>query len=416
MRIKLKISIKQISYLAIVFFFSVALNPEWSANPILWWSSFFSVVLLISASNHFKISLKTNLFKTWLIAFGGICLISVTYALNRSFSINIIKTLVVLFISLFLIDDQIKSKEELEKYIKLFLISLFIMMIYVTLNLDLNSFQLAQHGEATTGLWNGNDIGMKCALYIIFILYFLSNNRKVIISLFLLISLSIPLVLLYYTASRKAVLMVVLGISLFYYLKHPNKKIRNLIVICLGLYLVYNLMMNNKELYGAIGWRIEGAIGLLNKNGQADSSALLRAKYIDVGINAWKQSPVLGYGIDNFRLINLHATGHLTYSHNNFIELLVGVGGIGFLFYYSYYIKLLFDYLKMHFCHNTTQILNVTAICFILMFAMQFAVVSYYAIEQGLIILFMSKAIKLNKNFNFKKSRRERRLNVHSNI
>lgn len=355
---------------------------------------FFCVVLLISASNHFRISLKTNIFKTWLIAFGGICLISVTYALNRSFSIDIIKTLVVLFISLFLIDDQIKSKEELEKYIKLFLISLFIMMIYVTLNLDLNSFQLAQHGEAATGLWNGNDIGMKCALYIIFILYFLSNNRKVIISLFLLISLSIPLVLLYYTASRKAVLMVVLGISLFYYLKHPNKKIRNLIVICLGLYIVYNLMMNNKQLYDAIGWRIEGAIGLLNKNGQADSSALLRAKYIDVGINAWKQAPVLGYGIDNFRLINLHATGHLTYSHNNFIELLVGVGGIGFLFYYSYYIKLLFDYLKMHFCHNTTQILNVTAICFILMFAMQFAVVSYYAIEQGLIILFLSKAIQ----------------------
>ena len=401
MRIKLKISIKQISYLAIVFFFSVALNPEWSANPILWWSSFFSVVLLISASNHFRISLKTNLFKTWLIAFGGICLISVIYALNRSFSIDTIKTLVVLFISLFLIDDQIRTKEELEKCMKLFLISLFIMMIYVIFNLDLNSFQLAQHGEATTGLWNGNDIGMKCALYVILILYFLSNNKKLIIRLFLLISLPIPLNLLYYTASRKAILMVVLGVSLFYYLKHPNKKIRNLIVICLGLYLVYNVMMNNKDLYNAIGWRIEGALGLLNKSGQADSSALLRAKYIEVGINAWKQAPILGYGIDNFRIINLHATGHLTYSHNNFIELLVGVGGIGFLIYYSYYIKLLFDYIKMYFKHHTTQILNVTAICFILMFVMHFAVVSYYAIEQGLIILFMSKAIKLNKDFDF---------------
>lgn len=397
----MKISIKQISYLAIVLFFSVALNPEWSANPILWWSSFFSVVLLISASNHFRISLKTNLFKTWLIAFGGICLISVTYALNRSFSIDTIKTLVVLFISLFLIDDQIRTKEELEKYMKLFLISLFIMMIYVIFNLDLNSFQLAQHGEATTGLWNGNDIGMKCALYIILILYFLSNNRKFIKRLFLLISLSIPLILLYYTASRKAILMVVLGFSLFYYLRNPNKKIRNLIVICLGLYLVYNVMMNNKDLYNAIGWRIEGALGLLNKSGQADSSALLRAKYIEVGINAWKQAPILGYGIDNFRIINLHATGHLTYSHNNFTELLVGVGGIGFLIYYSYYIKLLFDYIKIYFKHHTTQILNVTAICFILMFVMHFAVVSYYAIEQGLIILFMSKAIKLNKNFDF---------------
>ena len=236
----MKISIKEMSYLAIVFFFSVALNPEWSANSLLWWGSFLSVVILMSASNNYKLTIKINMFKIWLMLFLGMCFISITYAINRPNSFNVIKTLIVLFIVLVLVDDQINSHEELERYLKLFLISLLIMMIYVICNLDLNSFQLAQHGEATTGLWNGNDIGVKCALYIILMLHFLSNNKKILQKAILLISLLIPLVLLYYTASRKAILMVILGVSFFYYLKHPNKKIRNLIVICLGVYIVHH--------------------------------------------------------------------------------------------------------------------------------------------------------------------------------
>lgn len=390
------------SYLAIVFFFSVALNPEWSANSLLWWGSFLSVVILMSASNNYRLIIKINMFKIWLMLFLGMCFISITYAINRPNSFNVIKTLIVLFIVLFLVDDQINSHEELEKYLRLFLISLLIMMIYVICNLDLNSFQLAQHGEATTGLWNGNDIGMKCALYIILMLHFLSNNKKILQKTILLITLLIPLVLLYYTASRKAILMVILGVSFFYYLKHPNKKIRNLIVICLGVYIVYTLMINNVYLYKAIGWRIEGALALLNKSGQVDSSTLLRKRYIDIGIDAWKKSPFLGYGVADFSIINSCKTGHMTYSHNNFVEMLVGVGGIGFLIYYSYYIKLLFDYVKIYFKHRSSQILNVVAICFIIMFVMHFAVVSYYAVEQGLINLFMFKAIKLNKNVTYK--------------
>lgn len=393
----MKISIKEMSYLAIVFFFSVALNPEWSSNSLLWWGSFFALLMVTCIANKFKIHCKINLFKIWGISFLGISCISIVYALNRSTSVDSIKTLIVLFMILFLVDDEMESQKDIEIYMKLFLVSLFIMIIYVLLKVDLKSFQLAQHGEATTGLWNGNDVGMKCALFIIMMLYFIDNNAKRIQRLFLLISIVPAGVLVYYTASRKAILMVALGISLFYYLKHPTKKIRNLLVIMVGIYISYMLLMNVDALYNAIGWRIEGALALFGKKGKADSSALLRAKYIYVGMKAWKKSAVLGYGLDNFRIINLHATGHLTYSHNNFIEILVGVGAIGFLIYYSYYIKLLFEYIKMYFKHQTDKILNITGICFLLMFLMQFGVVSYSSIEQMLLILFMTKAVEFNK-------------------
>lgn len=388
------------SYPAIVFFFSVALNPEWSSSSILWWVSIFAMIVTIIASNGFKIRRKINLFKIWAILFLATCSISIVYALNRSVSFDSVKTLIILFIILFLIDDEMESQKDIETYMKLFLVSLFIMMIYVLVKVDLKSFQLAQHGEASTGLWNGNDIGMKCALFIIIMLNFINNNIKSIQRLFLLMAIVPAVVLIYYTASRKAFLMVILGISFFYYLKHPTKKIRNLLVIIISIYIGYILLMSIDALYNTIGWRIEGALALFEKNGKADSSALLRAKYINVGIKAWKESMMLGYGIDNYRIINLMETGHFTYSHNNFVEILVGVGGMGFLIYYSYYIILLYKYIKMYFNHRTSQIINVIAICFIIMLSMHFAVVSYYSIEQGIMILLMSKAVQLNQEKN----------------
>ena len=130
------------------------------------------------------------------------CSISIIYAINRSVSFDCIKTLVILFIILFLVDEEIDSQDELETYMKLFLISLFIMMIYVLVKVDLKSFQLAQHGEATTGLWNGNDVGMKCALFIIVMLYFLNKYTKIIQRIVVSLSMLIPVVLLYYSASR----------------------------------------------------------------------------------------------------------------------------------------------------------------------------------------------------------------------
>ena len=208
----------------------------------------------------------------------------------------------------------------------------------------------------------------------------------------------LALVLLYFTASRKALLIAVFGIALYYYFKHPNKRFRNLLVILFGIYIAFQLVMNVPELYAAIGWRIEGMLSLVSGKGTVDSSALLRSQYIQVGFDAFKESPIIGYGIDNYRYINLRETGHLTYSHNNFVDILVGVGGIGFLIYYFYYIKLTCDFLRLYFRRNTSMLLNTVAICFLCFFAMHIAVVSYSGILQNILILFLTKALVIQKS------------------
>ena len=392
------VSNKQINYVFVVLFLSVALNPEWNSNPLIWWGSFLFAVATLIYSNSFKISIPNRNFLAWSGSFFIVCVLSCIYAINATQSIDILKTLIPLFVFLLILDGVIKTKEDLEKYIMLYLISTFILIIYVYVNVDLKSFQLAQHGFVSMNMWNGNDVGTKCAIFVIISLYFIKNNNSLFKRLVLLAALGLSLYLVFCTASRKAILIVVLGLCLLLYLNHPSKRLRNIFIIVAVLYSGYTLVMTIPEWYNTIGWRLEGAIAIITGRGSADSSALLRAEYIEVGWEAFKENPILGYGINNYRLINLQATGHQTYSHNNFIEILVGIGIVGFFIYYSFYLKLTVDYIKVYLKRLTTPLIYTIAVCFIMMFLMHVAVVSYYSIGQNIIILFFAKALQLRRN------------------
>lgn len=64
----------------------------------------------------------------------------------------------------------------------------------------------------------------------------------------------------------------------------------------------------------------------------------LRMLYLKYGIEVFKNHPILGIGSGNSHIVTLMAAGKKTYLHNNYVELLVNLGVIGFaLYYYLYY-------------------------------------------------------------------------------
>lgn len=391
----MRVTYKQISYLGMLLFFSVAVNPDWSASSIFWWGCVAFSLGTFAVKNHYFLRFTETHFKVWLLLFFGICLISMIFAINRSTVFNQLKTLGVMMVILCILDEEIRTQEQLEVYMKLFMIAVVIMMIYVCMTVNLVDFQLTQHGEASMGRWNGNDVGMKCAVFMLLALYFLDTDKSRTVRLTLIALLGMALVLLFFTASRTAILIVVLGCSMYYYLKHPNKRVQNFLMIIVGVYITYFLAMNIPALYNSIGWRIEGAIAVVSGHGVADSSAQLRSRYIEVGLEAFKKSPIFGYGIDNYRFINLRETGHLTYSHNNFIDILVGVGAVGFLIYYYYYVELIFSFCGMYLKRQNSLLLNILAACFFTTFAVHVATVAYNDFMQNLLILFFAKALWL---------------------
>ena len=59
----------------------------------------------------------------------------------------------------------------------------------------------------------------------------------------------------------------------------------------------------------------------------------LRSQFVSTGIRYFWDSPLLGHGANQFRVMLGKETGRETYSHNTFIELLVGFGLPGFLMF-----------------------------------------------------------------------------------
>ena len=68
---------------------------------------------------------------------------------------------------------------------------------------------------------------------------------------------------------------------------------------------------------------------------------------VSAGIEFFKERPLHGYGLDNYRVLLNHNYGIDAYAHNNYIELLVGQGIIGLFIFYYIYIYILFNLRKL---------------------------------------------------------------------
>ena len=121
----------------------------------------------------------------------------------------------------------------------------------------------------------------------------------------------------------------------------------------------------------------------MNSN-TVEGSTYLRYRYIQSGLETFIANPIIGIGLNNSRFITMTVSGEYTYLHNNYVELLACTGIIGFsLYYYEfiYIFKNIFKYLKKE------PFLKLALILSILLFLMDFGVVSYCEIKESMYLL-----------------------------
>ena len=105
-----------------------------------------------------------------------------------------------------------------------------------------------------------------------------------------------------------------------------QKRIIILLIAIVVIYFGWNFMMTNEVVYMSIGRRFENQEG-------AES----RLDLILYGLEYFLRSPFYGYGENAFEVLIYPDMGVSMYSHNNYVELLVNLGLIGFLPYYFVY-------------------------------------------------------------------------------
>ena len=255
-------------------------------------------------------------------------IISCVWAFNQEVAISQLITQLQLFVLFFFSYIYIKKVGRLEDYYNAIYLS-GIGLIFYSLYVygGLSSFLAIMSTGHRMGdlIGNQNTYGLVFAnAALVALYYFFFNNEKrhvLLAGLFIFFGLS--------SGSKKVVFLLILGLFFLILSKYGVRKLFKVIVYSFTSVLV-GLGLIHLPLFSTILERLESYLSVAG-----NTSDNLRAELIRFGLELFMENPFLGYGLNNYQLF--HWSG--AYSHNNYIEVLVSLGIVGFIIYYSIFIN-----------------------------------------------------------------------------
>ena len=371
--------------------YTVAYNSYFRSISILWYGISVFTIFVLGLTVLGKRNVKLNFFIYWAVIFYVFTVASSLWSLNPSKSISPILTLSLIFVVGILMSLLFNSREDLKSLLFINFIALFLCAIYILIAVDPELIGETRIGLGTVGdMWNANDIGLKMCVGLGIALYFLYESDKVYKRLIYLAACIIFIAIALLTGSRTALFMVygIVFLIIFIRSKGVNRvyAILFLIVFSIGLFV---LIMNYEPLYNVIGERVEDMINGLFGQGTDDGSFNYRVRFIEYGLHWFGERPLFGYGAGNFSELSAAQFGEKfdTYSHNNFIEMLVNGGLVGFIIYYAVYFYVLFKLLRYVFIEKDLIAIILFTLNLVSL-VLQVAMVSYTSTLFTTLILF----------------------------
>lgn len=338
-----------------IFFLLLTLTNKDLGNisSLVYWGMIF--VCLGGLVLKLCMNKKNVVFTTfiwWYLAFFVVCVTSLMYSIQLSASIESLKTMVFNACVLFCLAWMIDTKEDINTIAKILLLVTVCNAIYMCIAVDWESMGIERMDATEIGVgWNSNEIGLMMLWGSIICCYLSKELKKP--GYYFAIPLFLSLII--YSGSRKVWLGVALFVMVLIYINNKRRLFTSIIISIFVLIAIYNLIMNVEWLYNIGGERLQQFFDGLLGTGEYDSSAATRDRYINYGWNWFLENPIFGYGIGCFGNLLHSAMGKTTYSHNNYIELLVGVGIIGAIVFYYIYLKVVKMGLSSIFNKNKDQ-------------------------------------------------------------
>lgn len=255
-------------------------------------------------------------------------IISCVWAFNQEMAISQLVTQLQLFVLFFFSYMYIKQIGRLEDYYNAMYLS-GIGLIFYSLYVygGLSGFLTIMSTGHRMGdlIGNQNTYGLVFANAALVALYyfFFNNEKRHVLLAGLLIFFGFS------SGSKKVAFLLLIGLLFLILSKHGIRKLFKVIFYS-TVSLLVGWVFINLPVFSTILKRLESYLSV-----SGNSSDNLRAELIRYGLELFAENPLFGYGLNNYRLF--HWSG--VYSHNNYIEVLVSLGIVGFIVYYLIFVK-----------------------------------------------------------------------------
>lgn len=189
-----------------------------------------------------------------------------------------------------------------------------------------------------------NAYGESCYIAFFLSLYLGFIKKK---KIFLLISL--PLAFFgALTQSKRAIFMIGLIVLFFIVFLFRNwhlSKKQTIIILAGSAFVIIAVffLVRSMPVFARIN---DFILYLFSGESEVDASTSEREQMIMLGLQLISKNPFFGYGAYNYSFFLSLETGNVTYSHNNYIELMVSFGIFGLFAWLSIYLKGIFQSLK----------------------------------------------------------------------
>lgn len=338
-----------------------------------------------------------------MLLFTSFCFISALWASNVGAAFQDGISILANIICVSIVYNCYQNDESIERLVKAvmfggFLVSIYIVSYYGIINFIANANSSIR---LTREVGNANAIGFIMSISLVIFVYdFFKNglSMNIILSLLSLIILAI-------SQSRTALLTFGVGfILVIVNLRNNDLKsiLKALFLISAILVLIW-LLVTKTVILGGINARMVDLFLAISGKSIAEGSFSERMTYITGGISSFIKHPILGIGIGNSYTVTQSLLGYTTYLHNNFIELLVCGGLIGFLLYYSMYYYLFNKLTKHNKLYHNNSYDYLCIILAIMMLVADFGRVSYYKKETYFLLMIIFLNVFINKNVSKKK-------------
>ena len=259
--------------------------------------------------------------------------ISIFYASNKNFVLHKVIQMLINSSIILIFINFIDSSKKINFVLKSFLISGLMVAVLIIVTTDYSQVTRLNRPGSQIGNVNSLAIMMTLSLTTLMILKDKFAKKKYYYGMEILLLFAILL-----TGSRKGILaLLILYFMVFIVKNWNNKKVmfRNLAISFCALIIILLIIYFNPYLHEVVWLRLNNFLQFILGKNSGEFSLNARDNMIKFGMDLFKRKPLFGYGLDNYRYFYNNAFGYDYYAHNNYVELLVDLGIVGTIAYYT---------------------------------------------------------------------------------